>query len=351
MANIETRKNRQGKISYRVKIRLKGHPTQSATFDRKTDAKQWIQETETAIKTGRYLIAPESQRKTLTDAIDRYIKYVMPGKPKIASEQTAQLKWWERQIGDNLLAKITPALIAEQRDKLANEQTVRGKLRSHGTVNRYLAALSHLFSTAEKEWGWLEINPIKKVTKLKEPRGRVRYLSNNEKARLLAACRNSQNQHLYLICILALSTGARKNEILSLQWKHIDLHRQLIILENTKNGERRQLPLMGQAYDLLKEYSTNKQQEDDWLFPGKKNKPVDIRSAWKTAIKLAQLNDYRFHDNRHSAASYLAMSGATLAELSEILGHKSLHMVKRYAHLSDAHTANVVAKMNERFLG
>ncbi|MCP3680077.1 MAG: hypothetical protein GY782_07455 [Gammaproteobacteria bacterium] len=166
MANIETRKNRQGKISYRVKIRLKGHPTQSATFDRKTDAKQWIQETETAIKTGRYLIAPESQRKTLADAIDRYIKYVMPSKPKIASEQTAQLKWWKHQIGDNLLAKITPALIAEQRDKLANEQTVRGKLRSHGTVNRYLAALSHLFSTAEKEWGWLE---IRKRAFLKSP--------------------------------------------------------------------------------------------------------------------------------------------------------------------------------------
>jgi integrase len=91
------------------------------------------------------------------------------------------------------------------------------------------------------------------------------------------------------------------------------------------------------------------------LFPGrlkrKDIKPTDLRLPWLEALKKAQVDDFRFHDLRHSAASYLAMNGASLAEIAEVLGHKTLQMVKRYSHLSEAHTAGVVSRMNERILG
>jgi integrase len=88
------------------------------------------------------------------------------------------------------------------------------------------------------------------------------------------------------------------------------------------------------------------------VFPSKNFKdPIDIRTPWETAIKRAKVSDFRFHDLRHSAASYLAMNGASLAEIAEILGHKTLQMVKRYSHLSESHTSKVVAAMNEKLFG
>lgn len=352
MATIQERKTSTGQTSYRVQVRLKGFPTQTATFDRKTDAKRWAQQTEAAIREGRHFKTTEAKKHTLSDLISRYISDVLPHKPKSLEKQTQQLNLWKKALGSYTLADISPSLIAEQRDKFLNEITIRGKKRSSATVNRYLAALSHAFTIAIKEWGWLENNPILKVTKPKEPRGRIRFLSDTERSDLLEACKNSSYAPLYLIIVLCLSTGARKMEIIGLEWKDVDLDRQVIILNETKNGERRVLPLSGLALKLLKEHSTVRRINTDLLFPAKNLKePIDIRAPWNRAVKQAQIEDFRFHDLRHSAASYLAMNGATLAEIADILGHKTLQMVKRYAHLSEAHTASVVAKMNERIFG
>jgi integrase len=141
-------------------------------------------------------------------------------------------------------------------------------------------------------------------------------------------------------------------EVVGLRWQDIDLTRQVIILHETKNGERRVLPLSGLALELLIQRSHVRQLYTDFIFPAHNLKtPMDIRAPWDRAITHANLKDFRFHDLRHSAASYLAMNGATLSEIADILGHKTLQMVKRYAHLSEAHTATVVAKMNERIFG
>jgi len=352
MANIEKRTTKDGQINYRVKIRLKGHPVQSATFERLTDARKWVQQTESAIREGRHFKTTEAKRHTLSEAIDRYIKCVLPSKPKSKKFQTQQLIWWKENLGDYSLADVSPALIAQQRDKLTQGVTPRGKARTAATVNRYLAALSHVYTVAMKEWGWIEDNLLRKVTKMKEPRGRVRFLSDEERSRLLAACKDSESAYLYTIFVLALSTGARRMEILSLSWCDVDLVRGVITLHETKNGERRTLHLAGYALELLKEHAKLRQLCCNLVFPGKNLKdPIDIRTPWETALKRAGVHDYKFHDNRHSAASYLAMNGASLAEIAEILGHKTLQMVKRYAHLSDAHTSKVVARMNEKIFG
>jgi integrase len=216
-----------------------------------------------------------------------------------------------------------------------------------------MAALSHCFTVAVNEWQWLEDSPTRKVKKPQEPRGRVRFLSDNERDRLLRACRDSDSRDLYLAVVLALSTGARRMEILSLHWNNVDFNRRVAVLEDTKNGERRVLPLAGSALELLRERSKVRRLDTDLVFPGRTRppKPVDLRTPFETALERAGIEDFRWHDLRHSAASYLAMNGASLPEIAEVLGHKTLQMVKRYAHLSEAHTAGVVERMNERFLG
>jgi integrase len=349
MANIEKRTAQNGKISYRVKIRLKGFPVQSATFERLTDAKKWVRQTEAVIHEGRHFKINEAKRHTLSEAIERYISSVIPNKPKSTKNQVGQLRWWQDNIGAYSLANITPALIAQYRDKLAKSPSKRNSLLSPATVNRYLAVLSHLFTIAIKEWGWVEDNPLRKVTKPKESRGRIRFLSDEERTRLLAECKKSDSKFLYIAVVLALSTGGRRMEILGLRWKDVDLNRRIIDLHETKNGERRILQLAGPALELMIQHFESRQNNCDYVFPSHNLKnPIDLRTPFETALKRAGITDFRWHDLRHSCASYLAMNNASLAEIAEILGHKTLQMVKRYAHLSDAHTSKVVARMNEQ---
>ncbi|MGE3319093.1 MAG: tyrosine-type recombinase/integrase [Candidatus Berkiella sp.] len=351
MANIEKRIGKDGSISYRVKVRLKGFPPQHATFERLTDARRWAQQTEAAIREGRHFKTTEAKRRTLGEMIDRYIQEVIPHKPKNQRNRILQLNWWKSELGKYSLADVSPALIAENRDKLARGATSRGDSRSPSTVVRYMAALSHAYSMAVKEWGWLDDSPMRKVTKPKEPRGRVRFLSDEERSRLLTACKESSSPYLYPITVLALSTGGRRMEVIGLRWCDINFERSIITLHETKNGERHILPLAGHALDLIQVLAQDKT-DCEFVFPGKNTKaPVDIRTPWENALKRAGINDFKFHDLRHSCASYLAMNGASLAEIAEILGHKTLQMVKRYAHLSDSHTSKVVASMNEKIFG
>ena len=348
MAYIEKRISDKGKATYRVQVRLRGFPPQTATFDRITDAKTWASKTETEIKEGRYFKTNASKKHTLGEMIDRYKRDVLPNKSrsgKFSNNQGSQLDWWKAELGYHALADITPALLAERRDKLANTKTSTGKKRSPSTVVRYMAALSHAFTIAVKEWGWLDDSPMRKVSKPREPRGRVRFLSDKERKALLKACIESSSEYLYPIVVLALSTGMRQGEMLNLRWNDINLKEQYIILHETKNGERRRVPLTGHALEEISKLSENKVLGANLVFPGerKSNLPFTIDTLWKKAVESAKLEDFRFHDLRHSAASYLAMNGASLAEIAEVLGHKTLQMVKRYAHLSEAHTSKVVA--------
>lgn len=189
-----------------------------------------------------------------------------------------------------------------------------------------------------------------KVKKPSLPQGRDRFLDEDEREKLLQVCQESQCAYLYPIVIIAISTGARRGEILNLRWRDVDLERGLARLVKTKNNEKRAIPLTHLALEIIQKlYRMENPSKTDFLFPradGKK--PVEITKHWKKALIEAEIEDFRFHDLRHTAASYLAMNGATLAEIAEVLGHKTLQMVKRYAHLSDQHTASVVERMNRK---
>ena len=352
VAHIEKRPTKNGAVRYRALVRLKGAAPMSATFERKTDAKKWVQQTESAIREGRHFKSSEANRHTGAELIERYVQEILPRKPKSIDPQLGQLRWWQDHIGQLRLGDITPLVIAESRSKLGSEPIRNGGVRSASTVNRYMAALSHVFTVAVREWGWLEDNPIRRIAKLKEPKGRVRFLSDDERARLLAACRASRSPLLYPAVVVALSTGMRKNEILGLRWNHVDLERRVAVLVETKNDEHRAVPLAGHALKVIGQLFDARDPDCPYVFPGKSGaSPVDLRTPWETALKRAGIEDFRFHDLRHSAASYLAMNGASLAEIADVLGHKTLQMVKRYTHLSEQHTAGVVERMNEKIFG
>ena len=171
--------------------------------------------------------------------------------------------------------------------------------------------------------------------------------------RQLAACEASANSYLFPVVVLALSTGMRASEVMNLEWRDVDLARGWITLRDTKNGERRGVPLAGKALDLLRQHAKVRRLDTPLLWPGKEysDKSMDLRQPWEKAVNQAAIEDFRFHDLRHSAASYLAMNGASLNEIAAVLGHKTLSMVQRYAHLSESHKASVVAAMNSRIFG
>lgn len=353
MASISKYEGKRG-TTYKVTIRMKGYPTQTESFKRLTDAKKWAQDTESSIRDGRHFKTIEAKKHTAKDAIERYIKYELAKKPKSAKEYKQYLNWWQAKIGSYTLDLVTPALIAEHRDILTSEVISGGKIRSGATANRYMAALSHCLSLAVKEWGWLETNPLFKVTRSKEPKGRVRFLTDDEREALLKSCQSSRNKSLYLIVLLAISTGARQGEIMGLAWDDVMFDSRRVVLRDTKNGETRSVPLVGPAFDLMKAHSKVRRLDTKLVFPrvgDQSATPINIRESWERAVKVAGIENFKFHDLRHTCASYLAMNGATLAEIAEVLGHKTLAMVKRYAHLSEQHVSSVVERMNNKIFG
>lgn len=348
---VTIRKN-EGKtgLSYEVQIRIRPYAPQYKSFKKLADAKSWARTTEMEMRNGTFNLTTESKKRTLSKAIERYKKYVLPQVQK--SKRDHIISWWQKFLGHLALKDITPSLVADFRDKLIHNE-IDGEKRAVATVVKYLATLSHILSICINEWQWLETNPVSKISKPTLPRGRNRFLDDEERLKLLHHCKLSKNPYLYTIVILGISTGMRRSEILNLTWSDIDFERSRIILRETKNGEIRILPLVGHAQELLKELHLSQKKDSFLLFPGNDPKrPVDFRSAWRVAVKNANLSNFNFHDLRHSFASYCVMNGSSLNEIADLLGHKSFHSVtKRYCHLSDAYRKEVVTSMNEKIFG
>lgn len=352
MGAIRECKKQDGSVTYHAEVRLKGYPSQRASFRTRTLAKKWVQDTESSIRDGRHFRTAEAKKHTVKDLIDRFINQWLSQFPHRIVRQTAYLAWWKDRLGHLLLADLTPAILAEARDALLAEKTPRQTIRNPSTANRYIAAFSRALTIAMKEWGWLDDTPMRKVSKPADGKGRTRLLSLEEKERLLQACKTSPNPHLYPIVSLALLLGMRFGEIVGLKWENIDYVNKLITLEKTKNGDARILPLTPAVEEILK--LCHKTDLSHGLIfkpssPTNRSGVVDIRNAFTKALTQAEIKGFRFHDLRHAAASYLAMSGATQGELMAILGHKSPSMTRRYAHYSQKHVASLMERMHNNF--
>ncbi len=351
MATFQQLNGKKG-TRFRVQVRLRGFPAQSAVFERKTDARAWAQSIEASMREGRYFTVNEQKRHTVAELIDHRLAWIGAKRAHALKQQTVLLNWWKSRIGVFTLARLTPPLIAQCRDKLLAENIgteAAPKHRAPATANRSLAALSSACTYAVKELEWLPNNPVTRVSKESEPGGRVRYLSDTEREALLVACRKSELRELYLIVLLALTTGMRRGEVIGLKWADIDQRRSSIVLHKTKNKERRSVPIVSIVQEALHNHAKVRRLDCELVFPGPGDKPVHFDAYWRDALAIAKIKDFRFHDLRHTAASYLAMSGATTPEIAAVLGHKTLQMVKRYAHLSDQHVGAVIERMNKKY--
>jgi integrase len=165
--------------------------------------------------------------------------------------------------------------------------------------------------------------------------------------RLVAECQKSANPHLYTIVRLGILTGARKNELRTLTWRQVDLEKKRITIHHTKNDDVKVLRLPAPAVALIEEHGKVRRLDSALVFPSAKDpkKPTTLTRAWKSALRRAKVANFRFHDLRHTAGSYLAMSGASEREIAEVLGHRTLARVKRYSHLSEKHTTSVVDRL------
>jgi len=349
MATFEQRRSKSGTITWRARVRIKGNKPVSASFRRHEDAKKWASKTESSIFDGKHSKHTESKRLTLSDAIRLYSEEKLE-QLKDPFTRVQHLAYWEKVIGNVFLADISPSLVLDKRADLKHS-------RSHSTANRYVASLSALLSYASKERQWLESNPCLLIKKLKEPKGRTRILTETERVNLIRACKAcTKYPEMEPIVLLAVTTGMRRGEILKLRWEDINFRTQRIVLWNTKNDDTRTVPLVGPALKALRAWSKIRPINNSALvFPSKVNgnqsNIFHLDHAWRLVKQDAGLTDFRFHDLRHTAASYLAMNGAGLREIGDILGHKTLAMVARYSHLTDDHKLKTVERMTEAVFG
>lgn len=273
---------------------------------------------------------------------------------------------WSRLLGDKMLADITPDDIDAAMHKLATEpaRVYNGKdvdgnpifkakkagLRSGATLNRYRVALAALYTWARQQRilprGF--DSPTRHIAKHEETRGRVRFLSDDERARLLEACRASSWPRLYVFVLLALTTGARRGELLGLRWCDVDLERGEALLHDTKNGDRRALVLLPQVLEELAPFAPKDAATSQALvFRSrlKPSQPFATSKVFNEAVAAAGIKNFRFHDARHTCASYMAQAGASLLEIADTLGHRQLRMVQRYAHLNTDSRRRLIAKV------
>lgn len=339
-SGIRKRTNDDGKAVYEVRVRRKGMPERTLTCPTLRDARKLRDQERHHAWEGKHNQGHPGRRKTVTELCAAFLQARYGERPtSYTRAHKERLKWWCGKIGELRLSQVTPAELSLHRDEL--QKTV-----TSATVHRYLAALSSVFTWAcQDERQWLQDNPVRRVTRPKdtrplETRERRRFLSAEERERLLQACKESRSSWLYDVVLLALSTGARRGEILTLRWKHLDLVNGHVWFHATKNGEDRRVPLVVPVVGVLlaRHHAQVTPHPEALLFPAPDGiRPVDIRTAWRTAIQKAGIENFKFHDLRHTTASYLRLNGHSLGDIADVLGHKSLTVTRRYAHLDDSY--------------
>lgn len=332
----------------------RGEHLKSKTFQRKGDAETWAKRIE-ADTEKKEALGLTGAGMTFADILDEYL---MQWKGKDPSHGI-RLAHWRRELGTYKIADISTALIRQKLKEFQNGKCKRGdgkgktallpKTRAPATVVRYRNILSGVFRYAIQE-GYALSNPVSKVPCPAVDNKRVRYLSDDERDSLFDACKTSAWSRLYPLILLATCTGMRKSEMLNLKWRDVDFEQGLAFLATTKNGEPRVTPIPSPALNELKKI---RGVGAALVFPSemKPDQPMEFKKQWYKALEQAGIENFRFHDLRHTAASYLVMRGATLHETAEILGHKDLSTTQRYAHLSTEHKRNVAERVMGKIMG
>ncbi len=269
---------------------------------------------------------------TLNELANHYLAWAE--RQKSYRSKAGFVRQLSKAFGNIPLRRFTTRLVEEY------QSTGLSNGKAPATVNRHIATLKHMFTKAV-EWEMVEEELLKKVRRVKllpENNRRLRYLSKEECKALVEACK----PHLRPIVVTALNAGMRKEEILSLEWeKHIDLKHGFILLNVTKNGDRREIPINQPLRETLR--GIVRRLDSPYVFvDGEGKRFKDIKRSFKSALKITGIKDFRFHDLRHCFASHLIMAGVDITTVKELLGHKTLTMTLRYAHLAPSHKVKAV---------
>ncbi|WP_194075174.1 integrase [Methylobacterium durans] len=307
---------------WQAAVRRKGMQPRSKSFDTKADAERWARSLEAELdRNGALPDTRPAENSTLAQILTRYRDEVSPKKRSHVSEISRINALLRRPICHRTLALLSTADLAAYRDE-------RLKVVGPATAIRELSTISHAIDTARREWGiHLAQNPCKLVRRPSPPRGRTRRLEGNEEQILLAAADAGRVRYLRPLIILAIETGMRRGELLSLRWEHIDLEKRVAHLPLTKNGTSRDVPLSSHAIQTLRGLQTG---ESATVFTAA---PNAVRLAWERLMRRVGLKDLRLHDLRHEAVSRLFEKGLNVAEVASISGHRELRMLTRYTHL------------------
>jgi integrase len=338
----------RGPTGHRVKKIAWGYTLQVAGKQERKFSAEWTKDDAQNELAARLLqrdappvpVAP----KTLAQVATEYLDYKRgKGKRSIRQDEQILAKLKARLGAETAIVDLTAQRIAQyERDRVV-EKSKLGRLVTPSTVNRELAILRHLLRLAE-EWGY--IAKVPKIRLGREPEGRLRFLAEDEIARLLAACEAKAVKSPYLLPVVtvALHTGMRKGEILGLSWERVDFARGVLQLEHTKSGRRREVPMNRAVYDALDGLPGPK--AEGFVFRKRDGRAWgNVRTAFEDACREAKVDNFRFHDLRHTCASWLVMKGRSLKEVQEILGHREFTMTLRYAHLSPDRLRDAVASL------
>lgn len=350
MASISKRKNKNGTSHWRAVVRIKGYPTVCNHFERKQEADDWAADVEREIKQGKFKFDQHKQQHTFFDLLERYSNDGALEHIQSVDDVKHHLNYWKSRIGGYALVHLTPELLGKERQCLADSPTSKNRLPSNATINRYISSLSSLLSYAVR-LRWLDDNPCFNLTKLKENKGRDRVLTEEEMTQLLAACRQSKSPYLYCYVLMSLTTGARQGEILGLEWRHVDFENKLAYLKETKNGRPRSISLADPVIDELNMLYQKRNPSKPLVFASKTAfGRIDIKKAWKEALKRANIDDCRAHDMRHTFCTLAARQGASNLELATAMGHRTLSMLQRYTHLDVKITKKFSRNISEQLL-
>ncbi len=275
---------------------------------------------------GNYFEKLIGRHKTFKDMME---KFMQEHAPKVSSSMQRSYKTSSKHLisffGDSNLLSISPKMISRYK-VLRRDEGIKP-----ATINRELAMISKAFNLAFKEWEWIRENPVARVPKEKENNEIDRWLTVDEERRLLE---NSPGW-LREIIIFDLNSGLRQHELSDLEWSRVNLFRKTVLIQNTKNGKPRTIPLNKNSLDVLVHRSKVKSFKNDYVFlnrNGKKIDPNNLRTSFYIALKKSGIENFRFHDLRHTFATRLAMAGIDLYKISKLLGHKDISTTQRYAH-------------------
>jgi len=321
MATIRKRGNR-----YHVQIRRRGQSI-TRTFDRLATAKSWIPKIEGDIERQLYVDTSGTERTTVLELLERYQRQISPSH-KGQQVEAYRLRTLKKHLGALRLIHLTNKEIASYRDDRLKEV-------SPSSLKRELTILSRVLTIASRDWGIsIPQNPVKMISLPKADKARTRRLEAGEKERLL----QSTNLELHRIIVLALETGMRRGEILSIKKSHIDFNKSVLFIPSTKTDTPRTIPLSSAAVTSLRGQLRASQEESGGVIPLHEC-PLftyslrGLSGAFLRLCRRLNIDNLHFHDLRHEATSRLFEKGLNPVEVATITGHKDTRMLMRYTHL------------------